>query len=159
MNYEFPIIKTLDDLLPAIKGRNEFVVAERDWGFVVNYNVAFEDTFGDGKSITSALRRECRGIKFGLNGKLISRPYHKFFNLNEREETQSHNVNFNNPFMILDKLDGSMLHPMMPDGTAGDIVWCTKMGPTDIAQAAALRIPNWLNNWVRDCISEGHTPI
>lgn len=45
MNYEFPVIRTIQDVLPHIEGRDEFVVAERDGYTVINYAVAMEDTF------------------------------------------------------------------------------------------------------------------
>lgn len=129
----FPYIEKLDDVLKAIEGRDEFVVGERDWGFVVNYQVAYEDTFGDPHTLTGTLRRECRGIKFDRDGYLKARALHKFFNLNERPETQIHKINFNNPFIILEKLDGSQVHPMIWNN---EVVLCTKMGPTDVATPA-----------------------
>ena len=45
MFYEFPLIEKLDDVLSAIEGRSEFVVAEREGFTVVNYIVAMDDTF------------------------------------------------------------------------------------------------------------------
>jgi hypothetical protein len=32
MNYEFPFIRNISDVLRAIEGRDEFVVAEKAWG-------------------------------------------------------------------------------------------------------------------------------
>lgn len=137
MKYNFPHITHLDQVREAIKGRSEFVVAERDWGFVVNYLVGFEDTFNDPQKINGALRRECRGLKFDLMGNVLARPYHKFFNLNERHETRAENVDFSQDFVILEKLDGSMIHPIYLGGnwnlSPENLIWCTKMGPTDIA--------------------------
>ena len=45
MDYQFPRIECLDDVLPAIEGRDEFIVATREWGTVVNYMVSMADTF------------------------------------------------------------------------------------------------------------------
>lgn len=159
MNYVFPEIRTLKQIEVAIHGRPEFIIAERDWGFVANYNVAFVDTFAaDG--ITGLIRRECRGIKFDLDGKIIARPFHKFFNMNERVETQANVLNFNKPFTILNKMDGSMIHPIM---WKGDVVWCTKMGPTDVALAPQLYADNHktarYNDLARDFMAMGTTPI
>ena len=39
MNYEFPTIRNISDVLPAIMGRDEFVVAEKEGYTVINYNV------------------------------------------------------------------------------------------------------------------------
>ena len=43
MNYEFPIIRNISDVLPAIHGRDEFVVAEKEGYTVINYNVMMAD--------------------------------------------------------------------------------------------------------------------
>ena len=38
MNYEFPIIRNISDVLPAIHGRDEFVVAEKEGYTVINFD-------------------------------------------------------------------------------------------------------------------------
>lgn len=126
---KFPIIKTIDDVLPAIKGHDEFIVAERPFGSVINYLVALEDSFDD------PIRRECRGIVFYPDGTLMSRPYHKFFNIGERNESRPANLDFGLEPVIMDKLDGSMIRPIW---TADGDRWefGTKMGVTDVAQQA-----------------------
>ena len=45
MRYEFPEIRHLEDVRAAIEGRDEFIIAERDWGYVVNYMVNVTETF------------------------------------------------------------------------------------------------------------------
>lgn len=136
MTTNFPIIKNLDHVSKAIAGRDEFIIAERDWGYVVNYLVNFEDTFPTPNTHDPELneiyriRRECRGIKFSKNGEILARPYHKFYNLGERPETLQNNIDWSQEFIILDKLDGSMIHPIVVDN---QVVLCTKMGPTEVA--------------------------
>ena len=139
MNYQFPIIKTIDDVLPALEGRDEFIVAPRDGFTVINYNVGFEDTFtidvndlmdNYGTMIPKGLmRRECRGLFFDADGKLISRPLDKFFNVGEREETLFYNIDMSRPHKIYTKLDGSMIRPVFINSS---LRWCTKMGITDV---------------------------
>ena len=82
MNYEFSTIRTIDDVLPHIEGREEFIVAEREGYKVINYVVAMADTFDmTGPSdLGGAIRRECRGLKFAPNGEIAARPFFKFFN-------------------------------------------------------------------------------
>jgi hypothetical protein len=58
MHYKFPEIRHLDQIRPAIEGRNEFIIAERDWGYVVNYMVSMADTFPDVVTEYDAIRRE-----------------------------------------------------------------------------------------------------
>jgi RNA ligase len=162
MSYEFPTIRTIEDVLPHIEGYNEFIVAERDFGTVIDYTVAFEETFARGADdeLGWKIRRECRGLKFDKDGKLIGRPLHKFFNLGEKEETRVENLDFSKPHRILDKLDGSMIHPIMHEG---EIRFCTKMGMTEIADAAlewvkeTYEIP--FDIWARMLYGMGLTPI
>jgi RNA ligase len=145
MRYQFPEIRTIDDVLPHIEGREEFIVAERDYGTIINYAVAFEDTFppvnvagGSAKmrndrALTNAMRRECRGIKFYPTGEIAARPFTKFFNVGEREETLPRNIDWSQPHTIFEKLDGSMIHPMKVNGY---IRWMTKMGITEVSMQA-----------------------
>jgi RNA ligase len=160
MQYNFPEIRTINDVLPHIEGRSEFIVAEREFGTVINYVVAMADTFNmDGPNdIGGAIRRECRGIKFGLDGNIIARPFHKFFNVGEREETLQSNLDFSADHSVLTKLDGSMSHPIIFDG---EVRWCTKMGLTEIAEYMdkfAERNPKY-NSFARECFAEGYTPL
>ena len=115
MRYQFPIIQHLDDVRPAIEGRDEFIIAERDWGYVVNYMVVMADTFPEVKTAGGsaamreeatrhkAIRRECRGLLFHKDGTIMARRLHKFFNINERDETQFYEIDFDQPHVILEK--------------------------------------------------------
>jgi RNA ligase len=149
----FPIIEKIEDVLPHIEGKTEFVVAEREGFTVINYMVAFDTTFPSLPDLDAPLRslsdfdprveeythammlRECRGLMFDRDGKLISRPYAKFFNINEREETLASNYALEDPskYAIMDKLDGSFIRPVKIDGI---IRLCTKMGITDQSHQA-----------------------
>jgi RNA ligase len=139
MNYDFPQIKTIDDVLPHISGREEFLVMEKEGYTVIKYAVAFEDTFqwDSNDPVGSAIRRECRGITFDAEGNLICRKYHKFFNVGEKEETQLNKINLYEPHIVLEKLDGSCVIPQpSPDG----FVLTTKSGVTEISQQAEVFI-------------------
>ena len=108
MNYVFPHITHINDVLPHIEGRKEFRVMEKEGYTVIHYMVALEETFkwDENDPIGSAIRRECRGISFDKEGKLICRKYHKFFNVGEKEETQLNKINLYEPHIVLEKLDG-----------------------------------------------------
>lgn len=139
MNYLFPKIYDIDDVLCAIEGSPEFIVAEKDGYKVVNYVVETQDTFPavneeDIPSLYNAMiRRECRGLIFDMNGKLINRRYHKFFNVNQRAETSVNEIDWSRPHVILEKLDGSMVSPCFINER---IRWVTKMGITDTSKEA-----------------------
>ena len=161
MNYAFPVIRTIDDVLPHVEGRDEFVVAEKDGYTVINYVVAMSDTFHmeDRDDLGGAIRRECRGLIFDTDGNLMSRPFHKFFNVNERDETQSHAVDMTSEHVIMEKMDGSMIRPLLVDGY---LRLGTKMGVTHVAMQAeewlAAQDPA-LKAWLRKCVEDGVTPI
>jgi RNA ligase len=163
MRYQFPEIRTIEDVLPHIEGRDEFVVAEREDYTVINYIVAMADTFDmtGPDDLGGAMRRECRGLIFDRDGVLMSRPFHKFFNINEREETQAPVVALDLLFdhVIMEKMDGSMIRPILIDGY---LRLATKMGVTNVAMEAEA----WLaaqdseyKDWLRACMDNGYTPI
>lgn len=119
-------IEHITDLLPAIEGHGEFVVTDKGDYSVINYVYTQEDSFDDPR------RLECRGIKFDASGRLIARPFHKFFNVGERPETQVSELDWDG-HMVMEKLDGSMIHPAIVNG---DLYYMTRMGVTDISEQA-----------------------
>lgn len=168
LGYEFPEIHHIDDVLPAIKDDPAFIIAKRDWGYVINYVMAGNDTFpgvhtagGSAKmraeqTHLKALRRECRGILFYPDGTLMSRRYHKFFNLGERDDVTE--IDVSKPHVILDKLDGSMITPVY---VGDDVRWGTKMGLTEIGMQAEVFVssrPNY-TEFAKWCRVSGITPI
>jgi RNA ligase len=162
MNYDFPEINHIDDVIPHIEDWQEFKVMEKDWYTVVNYMVAFDETFSHvrHRSIHNMkIRRECRGLIFNTEtGDLISRPYHKFFNVGEREETAINKVNLYEPHVVLEKLDGSMIRPIP---TKEGFRLATKAGITDVAMNAEVFIadkPEYAK-FIRSSIACGMTPI
>jgi len=160
INYDFPHITHINDVLPHIEGRKEFRVLEKDGYSVINYAVAFEETFqwDDNDSLGSAIRRECRGLTFDENGDLICRKYHKFFNVDEKEETQLNKINLYEPHIVLEKLDGSLISNQ-PNQNGFNL--CTKAGITDVAMNAQEFIadkPHYAN-FIHKCIQKGTSPL
>lgn len=161
MNYQFPKIHTIQDVLPHIEGREEFIVAEREGYTVINYVVAMANTFDmtGPDDLGGAMRRECRGLIFAADGNIMSRPFHKFFNVNERAETQTHEIDMSQRHVIMEKMDGSMIRPILVDGY---LRLATKMGVTHVAMDAeawlAAQDPS-LKEWMRQCVEDGVTPI
>ena len=87
----------------------------------------------------------------------MSRPYHKFFNVNEKPETQQGVIDFSQPHVVMEKLDGSMIRPIRD--RFGTIRLATKMGLTDVAEQAEkiMDIDQWY--WLEDRMIVGLTPI
>lgn len=157
MQYKFPIIRTIDDILPHIEGRNEFFVCEKEGYTVVNYSHQEKDTFPE----DNIYLPECRGLIFcNGTGKIIRRPFHKFFNLNEKEFTKEEILEelTSKNHVIMDKLDGSMVTPFM---IGNHMRWGTKMGITDVSMKAE----EWLvdkpdyTECAKGLLEAGYTPI
>lgn len=164
MDYKFPEIKHISDVLPYVQDRKDFVVAERDWYTVINYLVEFPDSFDidPENPIAGIMRRECRGIIFSNEtGELISRPFHKFFNLNQRAETQIRAVDFSKPHRILEKMDGSMIRFIFKKDDPHPYA-ATKMGLSEVAE----QCQEWVDRqsderigWLREMHEKGKTAI
>lgn len=147
----FPTIRHIDDVLPHVEGRTDFALKRRDGYTAIDYIFAGPDTFDE------PIRRECRGIKFGADGKIIARPYHKFFNLGEKPETQSDVVPWSDGHVVLEKLDGSMVHPALVNGK---LVWMTRAGVTDISEDAGRHaILTEITDQALLLVNAGLTPI
>lgn len=161
----FPTINHIDDVIPHIEGWDEFKVMDKGWYTVINYVVAFEETFsydspdGSDSYLNTNIRRECRGLIFdNETGNLISRPYHKFFNAGERDETQLNKINLYEPHVVLEKLDGSMIRPIP---TKEGFRLGTKAGVTDVAMNAEVFIANkpHYRTFILKCFQRNITPI
>ncbi len=57
--YEFPKIEKLNDILPAIQGRDEFIIADKGDYYVSNYNVNFSDSFTEVNLICDCANTAC----------------------------------------------------------------------------------------------------
>ena len=173
MHYEFPEIHHIDEVLEAIRGVEGFVVSERDETAtgrpftIIAYAFTHPDMFPPVVDRRTALMRECRGITFDKQtGRVISRPYHKFFVLNQREETQRGNIHLGISHEIMDKLDGSMIRPIPvldPSRPNGWFRLATKMGVTDVALQAEEFLttnpgPDYAT-YIKNAIDENYTPI
>lgn len=145
----FPI-SHISDVLPHVEGRPDFVVADKGDYTVIDYAFAGDDTFAH------PARLECRGIKFAPDGSVLARPLHKFFNIGEKPDTQPHVLDFGQPHVIMDKLDGSMIHPAIVNG---DVVFMTRMGRTDVARKAERHLTPRMRGVLLEIMPVGVTPI
>lgn len=122
-------ITSLDDFRSKVAHRDEIREAEILPGLVsFCYMISAEGTFD-----TPELR-ECRGIVFDKEtGKVVGRPLHKFFNVNERESSRVENLS-KHVARLMDKRDGSMIHTVDVGG-----MWrlkSKKSFESDVAQMA-----------------------
>ena len=161
LHYKWPEIRHIDDVLPHIAGCKDFIVVKKDYGVtIINYAFQTSDTFPPVVDLTSAIRRECRGLIFDtVNGDLIRRSFAKFFNYGEKHDVTA--LDLTKPHSVVEKLDGSMITPLpMPDGT---IRWASKMGITSVSMQAETFIASHpemkYEQMARDSIAMGVTPI
>ena len=92
----------------------------------------------------------------------MSRRLHKFFNVNERDETQSHLIDLSEPHVILEKLDGSMITPVMTHVDGVKVMrWGTKMGLTDVSAGPEEFVKNHqhIAQFALWLMESGFTPI
>lgn len=171
MFYEFPVDLSLDEVRAVVAEHNAalgvsaFIEADRGDHVIFNYLVSFDGLFPQPDGIDPAvdrkraIMRELRGLTMcPTTGKVLARKFQKFFNVNEKSFTQDHLIDWTQSHVVLDKLDGSMISPMM---TGGAIRWCTKMGLTEQAAQAerfTLIRPQY-ESFARYCIETGMTPL
>ena len=110
MHYLFPRLTNIDQVLPHIDEAS-FRVSEKDSGHTfINYVRMGPETFppvlGSREDrLRAVIRRECRGIAFDTDtGKLVSRPFHKFFNAGENEHMTIGHMGFHMPHVLMDKV-------------------------------------------------------
>lgn len=120
-------------------GMNCFIEADRGDLAIFNYLVHLPGSFppvptnDPARARVCAILRELRGLTFDKEtGRIVARKFQKFFNVNEKPETQVGVLDFSRPHVILEKLDGSMITPYLRRD--GVIEWHTKMGATDVAK-------------------------
>lgn len=150
MHYIPAKFKDIDEAQSFIEDRDEFVVSDKGDYIVIDYVFNVPDSFDVPE------RREFRGLKFYSNGELAARPLHKFFNLNEKPSTQIEKINFNNNHVVMDKMDGSMIHPCLINN---NVVFMTRMGITNVAEEAYSHASEKVINLSNDLLRQGFTPI
>lgn len=66
----------------------------------------------------NVISKNARGIVYDLDTlEVLSLPFHKFFNVNEREEVRLENLDLNEPGYVMEKLDGTMIHVFLDEDT------------------------------------------
>ena len=111
---------------------------------------------GDSDLWNIPMATECRGSVFDASGKCISRPFHKFFNIGENDNTQLHMLQ-GKKFEILEKRDGSMLVPVK---VKGEIFWKTKKSfYSEVAVEASQNVPENVSIVAKAYLDLGMTPI
>lgn len=102
------------------------------------------------------LALECRGITFDSTGTCISRPFEKFFNVNEKPETQL-NLIRNHIREIYEKRDGSMVSSCLINDQVH--LKTKKSFHSDVAKLANARLPDNIREFCHAMGVVNHTAI
>lgn len=153
----FPKITHLNDILPFIKDSPEIGIypADNDTT-VLCYAISDKNTF---MGEYAEFKRECRGITFDREGRIICRPLHKFFNIGEKDETQPNVIPWEDIQRILIKHDGSMITPLLIDGV---LHVKTKRSFKSLEAVRALEYLNKhpeKRDWVESALRNNRTPV
>lgn len=141
-------IENIDDVLPHIPQDVGIVVTERPGVRIIDYVFTTEATF------PTPMAQECRGLKFAPDGRILARPLHKFFNIGERQSVTE--IDWSQPHVVLDKLDGSMIHPCF---LGERLTFMTRMGESQHAKTALSHADAAVLKLCRDLLTAGMTPI
>lgn len=137
----FPKITHIDQVLPHIC--DGIIHMKKDGYQVLDYvhmGVPFDNEY----------QLECRGLKFDMDGKLIARPYHKFFNHGERNYYHQPELEH----IMLEKLDGSMVHTIKDS-----LRFMTRAGHTDVSDRAEKLITSSIKSFMDYCSFYGYTAM
>lgn len=104
---KFPEIQHIDQLKAGIKGKEEIHIKEEDGFLIASYMISDKNTFDTPEAV------ECRGITFNKDGTIVSRTLHKFFNVDQCEATRADKIDWSMVERVMDKRDGSMVHPVL----------------------------------------------
>lgn len=108
----FKAIHRLADVQPAVAHKKEIRFQPQANGVTVGCYL-----FMDSATFDSPEALECRGIAFDQEGRICSRPLHKFFNLGEKAWlTADRLLQRDDLVAVFEKLDGSMMATAWVDG-------------------------------------------
>ena len=95
--------------------RDRYIVARGDeTGSYILYNYTEKATFD---RVWTQETRQCRGLIITTDGTIVARPFDKFFNIDENDETRIGALETRpGPIEITEKLDGSMIAVWYHDG-------------------------------------------
>lgn len=147
----FKRIESIDDLRPAVEHKQEIRFYKQHNGITMSMYL-----FMDSKTFDSPEAIECRGAAFDENGKIVSRPLHKFFNMGEKDyltpEKLLEREARGEVVGIYEKLDGSMLATSWVNG---EMQWRSKKAfNSEVVKLAKEFLSDHAHRHVAPAISE-----
>ena len=115
----FSHIQTISDVQPFVADKKEIRFSVQPNGVTVGCYM-----FMDSHTFDTPQAAECRGIAFDAQGRIISRPLHKFFNMGEKAHLTAQAISERGDIVaVFEKLDGSMIATAQVDG---ELAWRSK---------------------------------
>jgi T4 RnlA family RNA ligase len=152
-HHTFPVITNISQLMHVVEQKKEILkLHDEQLGIdIISYIISCDTTFDTPHA------KECRGITFDQKGNVISRPFEKFFNLNEREETMFSKLKDKKILRIMPKLDGSMITGFVLDDKV--VLKSKKKAEADVAKLARRFMTPDHERLIRNLSELGYTPI
>ncbi|ATZ80229.1 putative tRNA ligase/uridine kinase [Bodo saltans virus] len=123
MHGDFPILDgdVLKHFKDIVKNNNTFVQIDCGDYYAFDYNSATSCDFPNPSTFKNkkekwiaSVKREMRGIIICAHtGKVLARRFHKFFNINECDETNINKIQLAHDFILTEKIDGSLVSPFL----------------------------------------------
>lgn len=158
--FKFSNIAHYNDLKNLISDRPEFAFKfEPETNtYVIKYNLLLANSFDHEDEECRNLLQEARGITFDVDtGAVVSRKFHKFYNIGEKESSSITNIDFSKTHWIMEKLDGSMITFLKVNDK---FVPVTKAGRSDVAKMVDIwaEKENYIN-FLSFCYEKNYTAI
>jgi hypothetical protein len=120
----FPVLKgNVCNMILKIVSRYEKIrVSHFKWYISIDYDDNM--IFPESTSWEDALLRECRGLIISTTtGYVCARRFHKFFNINEKNESMFDSIDFRDA-QVYEKFDGSLVSPILLSNDT--LIWATR---------------------------------
>lgn len=157
LNGLFPILdgNVLNLIKKTISPYDKITETEND-GYV-SFDYDDNMIFPELKSWEDHLVRECRGLIVStVTGKILARRFHKFFNIDEKNESILSTINFFEA-KVYEKLDGSLVSPILLDD--GSLIWATRKNRILEVESFISFLPNDYNKFATHCLTNNITPL
>jgi predicted kinase len=101
---------------------------------------------------------ECRGLIVSTKtGKVLARRLHKFFSLDQNEQSLEINLDFTNA-KYGDKIDGSLVSPVLLD--TGELIWCTRRSRIPSVEEFISKYEDFdYNKFAKELLIKNITPL
>ena len=141
-------IETIEDVWPLIPADAGITVTHHADYSVIDYVHGRFETFN------TQMILECRGLKFARDGRILARPFHKFFAVDGDAAVQR--VDWTRPHRVQERLDGILVHPCR---LGGRLVFMTRAGEGPLSDDVRAAADASVIGLCEDALAAGITPL